>query len=137
MRKLLYIDEVYSNIGAAIEVHNVLGCGYPEPVYQEALKIEIRTRQIPDRTQKQHTIDYKGQILQKCYIADFISYDENIIEINALDHLSSVEEAQLLNYLKASRLEVGLLINFGAESLQWKRMILSKKEIYENSRISG
>lgn len=135
MTKLLFKDEVYAIIGAAIEVHKVLGCGFLEPVYQEALEIELSMRKIPFIAQKQLTIDYKGQKLNKVYVADFISQDKIIIEIKAMNHLSSLEESQLLNYLKASSFEVGLLINFGSESLQWKRMILSnKKVISENSR---
>ena len=135
MTKLIFKDEVYSIIGAAMEVHKVLGCGFLEPVYQEALEIELRMRKIPFIAQKQLNIDYKGQKLNKVYVADFISHDKIIIEIKATNHLSSLEESQLLNYLKASSFEVGLLINFGAESLQWKRMILSNKiVISENSR---
>ena len=135
MTELLLKDEVYSIIGAAMEVHSILGCGFLEPVYQEALEIELRKRNIPYVPQKQLPIYYKDNRLKKTYVADYIAFEKIVIEIKAITHLSSLEEAQLLNYLKATDHEVGLLINFGAESLQWKRMVRSKKKIIrENSR---
>jgi GxxExxY protein len=135
MTELLLKDEVYSIIGAAMEVHSILGCGFLEPVYQEALEIELRKRKIPYAPQKQLPIYYKDNRLKKTYVADYIAFEKIVIEIKAITHLSSLEEAQLLNYLKATDHEVGLLINFGAESLQWKRMVRSKKKmIRENSR---
>jgi GxxExxY protein len=106
MSKLLYRDEVYAIIGAAMEVHNVLGCGFLEPVYQKALEIELTMRQIPYLAQHQLTIDYKGRTLDKHYVADFISYDKIIIEIKAVNHLSTLEESQLLNYLKPANLRL-------------------------------
>ena len=127
MVELLYKDEVYAIIGAAMEVHNVLGCGYLEPIYQEALEIELTVRGIPYVPQKVLQVGYKGNLLKKTYVADFIAYGKIIVEIKALTQLSPLEEAQILNYLKATGNEVGLLINFGAEKLGWKRMVLSKK----------
>ena len=108
-----------------MEVHKILGCGFLEPVYQEALEIELRNRDIPFEAQKQLPIYYKDQQLEKTYVPDFISFGEIIIEIKALNRLSSTEESQLLNYIKAANFRLGLLINFGAGSLQWKRMVLS------------
>ena len=138
MTELLYKDEVYSIIGAAMEVHTTLGCGFLEPVYQEALEIEFSKRNIPNIPQKQLSIYYKDNLLKKTYIADYIAFEKIVIEIKAISHLSSLEEAQLLNYLKATDHEVGLLINFGAESLQWKRMVMSKKKKLAKIReISG
>ncbi len=135
MSELLLKDEVYSIIGAAMEVHNILGCGFLEPVYQEALEIELSKRNIPYISQKQLPIYYKDNLLKKTYVVDYIAFEKIVIEIKALTHLSSLEEAQLLNYMKAGDHELGLLINFGAESLQWKRMVFSKKRIIsENSR---
>ena len=125
MTELLFKVEVYAIIGAAMEVHKILGCGFLEPVYQEALEIELRNRDIPFEAQKQLSIYYKDKQLEKTYVPDFISFGEIIIEIKALNHLSSTEESQLLNYIKAANFSLGLLINFGAESLQWKRMVLS------------
>ena len=127
MAELLYKDEVYAIIGAAMEVHNVLGCGFLEPIYQEALEIELTVRGIPYVSQQVLRVSYKGNLLKKAYVADFVAYGKIIVEIKALTQLSSLEEAQILNYLKATDNEVGLLINFGAEKLGWKRMVLSKK----------
>lgn len=124
MTRLLYKDEVYSITGAAMEVHKVLGCGFLEPVYQEALENELIIRNIPFQAQQQLAIQYKGHVLKKVYIADFIVYGKILMEIKAINHLSSLEESQLLNFLKVSKLKLGLLVNFGAESLQWKRMVL-------------
>ncbi|HEX2980635.1 MAG TPA: GxxExxY protein [Anaerolineaceae bacterium] len=112
-------------IGAAMEVHNSLGCGFLESVYQEALEIEFTSRHIPFKPQILIPVTYKGHPLKKEYVADFLVFDQIIVEIKALDILTSREEAQLLNYLKASCLPVGLLINFGSESLEWKRKIFS------------
>ena len=138
MTELLYKDEVYSIIGAAMEVHNILGCGFLEPVYQEALEIELKKRKIPYVPQKQLPIYYKDDLLKKTYIADYIAFDKIVIENKAITQLSSLEEAQLLNYMKAGDYELGLLINFGAESLQWKRMVMSKKKKLAKIReISG
>jgi GxxExxY protein len=125
MHELIFKDEAYDIAGAAMEVHNQLGCGFLEPVYQEALQIELNERRIPFLPQVELPINYKGRILQKKYIADFLAYGTIIIEIKTLDHLSSLEESQVLNYLKASNLPLALLINFGAEKLQWKRIILT------------
>ena len=138
MTELLLKDEVYAIIGAAMEVHNVLGCGFLEAVYQEAFEIELGKRNIPNIPQKQLPIFYKDKLLKKTYLADYIAYEKIVIEIKAVTHLSSLEEAQLLNYMKAGNYELGLLINFGAESVQWKRMVLSKKKIISEIReISG
>ena len=138
MIELLLKDEVYVIIGTAMEVHNVLGCGFLEAVYQEALEIEFRKQNIPFTSQSQLPIKYKDHLLKKTYVADFICFNKIVIEIKAINHLSSFEEAQLLNYMKAGNYELGLLINFGAESLQWKRMVFSKKKIISEIReISG
>ncbi len=122
--ELLYKEEVYEIIGAAIEVHKELGPGFLEAVYQEALEIELGSRSISFHSQKCLEIFYKDRRLNKEYIADFICYDKIIVEIKALEKLSGKEEAQILNYLKATGLRVGLLINFGSHGrLEWKRFI--------------
>jgi len=124
MVELLYKAEVFEIIGAAIEVHKELGHGFLEAVYQEAIEIEMRRRQIPFEPQKNLCIRYKELILQKQYVADFICYGKIIMELKALEGLSGKEEAQVLNYLKATGLRVGLLINFGSHGkLEWKRYI--------------
>lgn len=128
MTELLCKEEVYAIVGAAMEVYNVLGPGFLEPVYQEALGIELTERGIPFVAQKELRIFYKGRRLQKTYIADVLAFEKIIVEIKALDRLTTREEAQLLTYLKATGLKVGILINFGAGGkLEWKRMVMTKK----------
>jgi len=125
MTELLLKDEVYAVVGAAIEVHRVLGVGFLEAVYQESLEIEMESRSIPFEAKKNLTITYKGRRLKKEYEADLVCYGQIVVELKALDCLSSKEEAQLLNYLKATGLRVGLLINFGSVGkLEWKRFVV-------------
>ena len=110
-------------IGAAMEVHKELGCGFLEAVYQEALAREFSAQKIPFKPQPVVEILYKGRPLHKTYQPDYVCYDEVITEIKAISGLSGIEEAQLINYLKATGLKVGLLINFGAKSLEYKRLV--------------
>jgi GxxExxY protein len=108
-----------------MEVHRVLGPGFLEAVYQEALAREFTARGIPYAREVPLSIRYKGQILECTYRADFLCYGEVIVELKALARLSGIEEAQRINYLKATALELGLLVNFGAPSLEYKRLIFS------------
>ena len=114
-------------IGAAMEVHRQLGCGFLEAVYQEALEIELAGRGIPFRTQEQLLIRYKGQVLQATFRMDLLCYDSVVVELKAIARLSSTEEAHMINYLKVTGCSVGLLLNFGASSVQYKRIILTSK----------
>lgn len=128
MAELLFKDEVYAIIGAAMEVYNQLGPGFGEAIYQEALEIESISRKLPNNPQQEIHIDYKGTVLKQFFKPDFTYYEKIITEIKAIDRLTSREEAQLLNYLKATGMPVGLLINFGADKdLEWKRMVLTQK----------
>ncbi len=120
---LLYKDESYKIIGACMKVHNELGCGFLEAVYHEALAIELKNQNIPFTQKQQLNIIYRGQTLNKHYEADFICYNEIIVEIKATSSLSSTDEAQVINYLKATNKKLGLLINFGTESLEHKRLV--------------
>ena len=106
-----------------MEVHRDLGCGFLEGVYQEALEREFTSRSIPYIAQPLIEILYKGKPLNKKYQPDFTCYDEIIIEIKAIDSISGIEQAQIINYLKATGLRIGLLINFGSRSLEHKRFI--------------
>jgi GxxExxY protein len=125
MTELLLKDEVYAIMGAAIEVHKMLGCGFLESVYQEAMEIESSMRELAYEPQKTITIQYKGRRLKKEYIADLIYFEQVIVELKALDSLSGKEEAQILNYLMATGMRVGVLINFGSHpKLEWKRFVL-------------
>jgi len=113
----------YEIIGAAMEVHRELGCGFLEAVYQEALGREFTTKRIPFSEQPVLEISYKNKPLKKTYQPDFICFEDIVIEIKAISGLSGVEEAQLINYLKATGLTVGLLFNFGSKSLEHKRFV--------------
>ena len=127
MGKLIYKDEVYAIIGAAMEVYNNLEPGFAEPVYREAFGMEMIEQKIPVKPQQELLIRYKGKPLQKVYLADYVAYKNIIIEIKALNQLTAREEAQLLNYLKATRSSLGSLINFGAiNDLEWKRMAATR-----------
>ena len=106
-----------------MEVHKELGNGFLEAVYQEALEREFREQGILSKSQPNVQIVYKGSALRKKYQPDFICFDEVIVEIKAMDKLSGVEHAQIINYLKATNLKVGLLINFGTRSLEHKRVV--------------
>jgi GxxExxY protein len=125
MENLLYRDEVFEIVGAAMEVHTELGNGFLEPVYQESLEIELALRKIPFESQKRLDLFYKGVELKKEYIPDFVCYGKIIVEIKALERLTNIEYAQIINYLKATNLKVGVLINFtGKGKLEWKRFVV-------------
>ena len=124
MTQLILKDEVFAIIGAAIEVHRELGPGFLEAVYQEAMETELRARQIPFEAQKPIRVRYKERLLTNQYFADLVCFEQVIIELKALNRLSGNEEAQILNYLKATGFRLGLLINFGSHGrLEWKRYI--------------
>ena len=111
-----------------MEVNKQLGCGFLEPVYQEALTIELSNRNIPFRREVKLPVFYNQIRLNTLYRVDFICYEEIAVELKALARLSGTEEAQLLNYLKASDCEIGLLLNFGSRSLAYRRFILSNSK---------
>ncbi|HXF40214.1 MAG TPA: GxxExxY protein [Blastocatellia bacterium] len=119
--------QTYAIIGAAMEVHRILGCGFLEAVYQEALTKEFLLRAIPFRREIEVPISYKGNLLAVKYKPDFICYDTIIVELKALDRLSGKEKAQVINYLKATGIERGLLLNFGTTRLEYERLILTAK----------
>ena len=120
---LLHKTESYKIIGVAMEVHKELGPGFLEAVYQEAFELELQRQDIPYEREKLLNVFYKGKKLNKHYSADFVCFDKIVVELKALGELSSNHEAQLLNYLKTSKLKLGLLLNFGTKSLQYKRLI--------------
>jgi GxxExxY protein len=125
MMELLLKDEVYQIVGAAIEVHRELGSGFLEAVYQEALAIEFGHRHLPHLSQPRLELFYKNIRLEKIYCPDFLCYDAVIVELKALNRLAGSEDAQVINYLKATSKRVGLLINFGSQGkLEWKKIVL-------------
>jgi GxxExxY protein len=112
-------------IGAAMEVHNQLGPGFLESVYDEALAVELSQRKIKFERQKELPVYYKQNCIKK-FVCDFLVDCKVIVEIKAIKVLSEIDRVQLTSYLKASGIEIGLLLNFGSGSLEFKRMIFSK-----------
>ena len=115
----------YAIIGAAMEVHTQLGCGFLEPVYQEALAVELSKRAIPFLQEEKFPISYKGFTLDTFYKPDFICYESVVVELKTLSRISGVEESQVINYLKVTGHHTALLLNFGRRSLEQRRFVLS------------
>ena len=114
-----------------MEVHNVLGCGFTEPIYQEALEIELKRRGIPHEREKTFDVAYKGSRLSKYYRVDFLCYGKIVLELKAVDEFSPEHIAQVVNYLNASGMKLGILINFSKKSLVYKRIPRTKNEEFE------
>ena len=125
--KLLYSDETFQIIGAAMEVHKAIGCGFTEPLYQEAFEEELRLRNIPYQREKTFHVTYKGKVLNKDFRPDFVCYDKIIVELKAVSEFVDEHYSQVYNYLKATGIRIGLLINFGNKSLEYKRIPCDKK----------
>ena len=120
--------QTFAIIGAAMEVHATLGHGFLENVYHDALCEELRLRAIPFEREVAFHIDYKGVRMESRYRADLVCYGSIIVELKALQRISSVEVSQLLNYLKASGMQRGLLLNFGTHQLQHERRVWNYTE---------
>ncbi|GAB4160020.1 MAG: hypothetical protein Fur0021_31490 [Candidatus Promineifilaceae bacterium] len=120
--------QTYAIIGAAMAVHRELGHGFLESVYHEALAIEFTDQGVLFRHEVEIPVFYKGRPLNNTYRADFICFDSIIVELKAIPAISGKEKAQVLNYLKATSLDRGLLLNFGAVSLQYERFINTRKQ---------
>ena len=117
----IYENETYQIIGAAMEVHKTLGLGFLEAVYQEALEIEMTKRKIPFVPQKKIQIQYKDVLLNQYYVTDLFCYDKIIVELKAVSTILPEHEAQIINYIRATGIKLGLLFNFVEESLYFKR----------------
>jgi len=120
---LLYESETYGIIGAAMAVHSELGPGFLETVYQEALEYEFSLDNIPTHKEVPLQVYYKDRLLSKFYIADFVCYDKIIVEVKSVKALHNEHKAQILNYLNATKLKLGLLINIGQQKLEYQRII--------------
>ncbi|HJW29759.1 MAG TPA: GxxExxY protein [Saprospiraceae bacterium] len=118
--------EIYNIIGACMEVHKTLGWGFLESVYHEALCIELTRRNIPFESNKILHVYYKDVQLEKTFKADIFAYDHLMVELKAVYGSLDTHQSQLLNYLSATKQELGLLVNFGMPSLQYKRYIMTK-----------
>jgi GxxExxY protein len=126
-RKSIRDPETYAIIGACMEIHSHLGHGFLEPVYQDAAVIEFPLRNIPFEREVLLPVQYKQILLPTYYRADFVCFTNIIVEFKALSALTGIEEAQVLNYLKATGFQRGLLINFGTENLEYKRLVWNYK----------
>ena len=123
MSNLFYQGESYKIRGALYAVHNELGCGFLERVYQDALEVEFRLRNIPYEREKSIQIVYKGEPLGEPYRADFVCYGKVIVELKSVYEILDVHRAQIINYLKATKMRLGFLVNFGEESLNIERIV--------------
>jgi len=110
---ILFKDECYQIQGAVFEVYREMGCGFLEPVYQECLEKELTKRGIPCATHPELKLAYKGERLRQTYVPDLVCFQSIILELKALSATNGAHQAQVLNYLKATGMRLGLLINFG------------------------
>ena len=124
MSELLHRDETHRLIGLCMEIHRELGKGHDEVIYKDALVVELSSANIPFSREKKYEVKYKDVILPHFYFADFVVSDKILFEAKAVERLTDSHIKQVLNYLAASKLRVGLLVNFGGDSLEWKRVIL-------------
>ncbi|RUA13497.1 MAG: GxxExxY protein [Flavobacteriia bacterium] len=124
MSQILYKNESYFVVGLCMDVHNELGKGFSEAVYSDALEIELKSNGVPFRKEVKFDIIYKGELLKHHYFADFIIDDKIILELKAVENISSSHVKQTMNYLAASKMKLGLIINFGEDQLTYKRVLL-------------
>jgi GxxExxY protein len=127
MSDLLYKDEVFKLVGHCMEIHGELGKGQDEVLYKDAFTVELQRAQISFARERKYEVAYKGVILPHHYFADFVVWDKILFEANAVERLTEVHVKQVLNYIAASKLELALLVNFGSDSLEWKRVVLTQK----------
>ena len=121
MTKQEYLD-IYNVVGAAMEVHSILGHGMAEPIYQEALAIEMKKRGMTAEREKELRIHYKDVLLEKTYFADFY-YNGILMELKSVEEITPVHRAQLFNYMRITKQSRGILFNFGEDSLYTERYL--------------
>jgi len=127
MSELLYKEEVFKLVGHCMEVHRELGKGQDEVIYKDDFVVELHRAQIPFSRERKYEVNYKGVILPHHYFADFVIWDRILFEAKAIERLTDAHVKQVLNYLAVANLELGLLVNFGSDSLEWKRIIRTRK----------
>ena len=135
MAELLYKHLSFAIIGAAMEVHNILGSGFLEAVYQVALEKELKLRKIPFEHKVKLPISYKGELIGE-YEADLVVDGKIVVELKSVSRFSSAHEAQVIHYLTATGMQLALLINFGAGSLEYRRVIKSERQNKKSASIS-
>ena len=123
MSHILLKDESFQVIGICMQIHRTLGMGFKEAVYKDALEIEFKEAGIPYQKEKQYRIEYKGKVLAHNYFADFVVFDELLLEIKSTSSIIDQHLAQTINYLKASGLKLGIIANFGERSFTYKRVV--------------
>jgi GxxExxY protein len=123
-KDILYKEESFKIIGRCMEVHRELGKGHDEIIYKDALEFEFGQTGIPFSREKEYLIQYKAIVLRHKYFADFVVFDKILLETKAVDRLDQSHIKQVLNYLAAAKLKLGLLVNFGENSLVYKRVVL-------------
>jgi GxxExxY protein len=122
--ELLYKEEIFQLVGLCMEIHRELGKGHDEVIYKDALVVELSRAGIPFSREENYELTYKGVILPHLYYADFVVWDKILFEAKAVERLTDSQIKQVLNYLAASKLRVGSVVNFGSDRLEWKRVIL-------------
>ncbi len=125
MAEIIYKEESYRVVGACMEVYNEKGFGFHEAVYQECLELELGFQPISFDSQKELSLDYKGHPLDKTYIPDLICFGKIVVELKAVSALTDQHRGQMLNYLRATGMKLGILVNFGnSKKLEWERIVL-------------
>ena len=124
MSQIIYKNESYFIIGLCMDIYNELGKGFNEAVYGEALELELKSNGVPYQKEAKFNITYKSNVLKHHYFADFLVDDKIILELKAVEKINSGHVKQTLNYLAASKMKLGLIVNFGEDSLSYKRVIL-------------
>ena len=127
MNELLYKEEIFRLVGFCMEIHRELGKGHDEVIYKDALEVECRRNTLSFVRERKYEIEYKGVVLPHFYYADFVLFDKILFEGKACERLTDAHVKQVLNYLAVSKLKLGLLVNFGEDSLVWKRVVFEKR----------
>lgn len=128
MSELLFKEEVFQLVGFCMEVHRELGRGQGEIIYKDAFVVELQRAAIPFSREKRFEVNYKGILLPHSYSADFVVWDKILFEAKACERLTDAHVKQVMNYLAVSKLQLGLLVNFGGNSLEWKRVVLTRPQ---------